>query len=289
MYKFILALIILSGVKIAQIYEFAGEFGKFSKAMSFSVNPAGNIYICDADNNEIYKYDLSGKLLKSIGGYGTEASYFDYLADIHSTALHVFVADKNNNRVQIFDKDLNFISSLTRTNNLVTQAGSDPVNIVSPVSCVCSPMEEIFILDSENKEVLKFNFSGNLIARFGSCQSGSYALSYPSKLLITQNSLIVLDKTELIIFDYYGNGITRVKLNEATDNLSVTSDNVIILNSREKLMTADLINGVLSSRNNLNCYGYEFEKNITKGMIYKDRLYVLTENQMLIFNKKKAE
>ncbi len=60
-------------------------------------------------NNEIVKLDTLNNALKSIGGYGWSNSTFDEPVDIYATDLRVYVTDKNNNRVQVFDKDLNFL------------------------------------------------------------------------------------------------------------------------------------------------------------------------------------
>jgi len=88
-------------------------FGKFSNAVSFSINPVGSIYITDADKNEIIKLDTLGNELNRIGGYGWNPAAFDFPADIFAQTLKVYVADKNNNRIQVFDKDLNFRYELT--------------------------------------------------------------------------------------------------------------------------------------------------------------------------------
>ena len=82
-----------------------------SQAISVDLN--GNIYVADTGNNRILKFGPNGKFIKSAGGFGWENQQFDMPIDICATsALDVFVADYNNQRIERYDKDLNYISSL---------------------------------------------------------------------------------------------------------------------------------------------------------------------------------
>ena len=86
------------------------SFGDFKSASSFDIDLNGNFYVSDLEENNITKLDSSGNEIVSIGGYGWSESSFDRPISIITNTLSVYVADENNDRVQRFDKDLNFLS-----------------------------------------------------------------------------------------------------------------------------------------------------------------------------------
>ena len=76
---------------------------------------SGNLYVTDGDNSEsesenrrVLKYDKNGKFIKKWGSIGQGIGQFDYphsiLVDSKET---VFVCDRNNWRIQVFDTDGN--------------------------------------------------------------------------------------------------------------------------------------------------------------------------------------
>jgi sugar lactone lactonase YvrE len=77
---------------------------QFNLPESIAVDSNGNIYVVDAKNHRIQKFDLNRKFLLSWGGYGTNNGQFNSPSAITLDAIgHVYVADRLNNRVQKFD------------------------------------------------------------------------------------------------------------------------------------------------------------------------------------------
>ena len=73
------------------------------------VAPNGNIFVSEghgAGNNRVLKFDKSGKFLMEWGKLGTGPGEFD---QPHALAFdsqgRLFVGDRNNNRVQVFDQN----------------------------------------------------------------------------------------------------------------------------------------------------------------------------------------
>ena len=104
-------------VSYSQQYILNGTIGNFRNASSFYVTSAGFIYVTDISSDEIIKIDTLGNKLKDAGGYGWTESTFDYPSDVFATPLNVYVSDKNNHRIERFDKNLNYISQLFTRNN----------------------------------------------------------------------------------------------------------------------------------------------------------------------------
>ena len=97
---------------IAQNYVFEGQIGSFRNASSFCITSAGFFYVTDKTSDEVFRLDTLGNKLQDTGGYGWTESTFDQPVDVFATPLNVYVSDKNNHRIQRFDKNLNFISQL---------------------------------------------------------------------------------------------------------------------------------------------------------------------------------
>ncbi len=87
--------------------------GPFNKPSDVALSPTGDIYISDGYGNaRVHKFTAEGKLLHSWGSPGFEAPGELHIP--HGVWVHtddrVFVADRENNRVQIFGPDGEFLS-----------------------------------------------------------------------------------------------------------------------------------------------------------------------------------
>jgi DNA-binding beta-propeller fold protein YncE len=261
----------------AQNYIFDGEIGSFKSASAFSVTPSGFFYISDIGNNEVIKLDTLDKVIQKIGGYGWNNSAFDNPVDVFATDLRVYVTDKNNNRIQVFDKDLNFLF-LIKTD----LESNEFEGFQYPASCVTSIQNDIFILDSENTRILKYNSSGNFNLEFGNYRSGDFTLENPSQIALSQDSKIfVLDNNFLNIFDQYGMGLFKLKHNFEAQNLNITYNN-LILNSTDSLYYQNLKNPITNFRN-ITPNNLPTDENIIEAILFSGKLYILTEKRILIF------
>lgn len=260
-------------------FLFQGELGSFASASSFSYNPAGFFFITDAYTNELIKIDSSGNRLTDIGGYGWQGGSFDNPIDVYATTLNVYVADKNNNRIQIFDKDLNFITSFSNE-------GEQDETFGYPLSCCVSPNGELFILDGENKKIIRFDQNGRFLLQFGRFDSGEFVLSDPITLTITQDSkLVVLDDTDLVFYDQFGTGITRISVKNQIRNINVTFDKMV-LTSDQKVFSSDLSSA--SPRIDELILPESDWDNFVEGILIGDKLYLLTSKNILVFKKEKG-
>ncbi len=159
---FLKILLMFPFIVLPQKIQQVAEIGDFYQASSFSINAAGFIYVTDAGANEIIKLDTLGNELISIGGYGWSESAFDEPVDIFATTLNLYVADKNNHRIQFFDKDLNYLSEFG-TNDI----DNPDYAFAYPTSCATSNQGDFYILDSDNLRVLKYDLNGNFLIEIG--------------------------------------------------------------------------------------------------------------------------
>lgn len=85
----------------------------FNGICDVAVADNGDIFVADGHfNNRVVKYSADGKFVKSWGQPGTGPSEFDmpHSIDIDSKG-RVFVADRGNSRIQIFDQDGHYLDS----------------------------------------------------------------------------------------------------------------------------------------------------------------------------------
>lgn len=262
----------------AQTFIQSGQIGEFRSANSISVNPAGFIYVSDAGSNEIIKLDSLGKIIKSIGGYGWSESSFDHPSDVFSNTLNVYVADKNNNRIQFFDKDLNYLSQISTQNS-----DDDNIKFRYPLCTAISNQGDLFILDSDNNRILKFNSRFDFQAAIGGYDAGTFSLVNPKQFTIADSKLLVLDSGSLVIYDLYGNGIGKIKLQFPAENINSLFGKVCLNN---KLQIA-FLDGIESEEITISPATFisKPEEEIIDAVFFNGKLYLLTKNYISIYKK----
>jgi len=273
----IVLFILLSRFCFAQQFEYNYSIGKFKDATSFYINSTGILFVTDDITDEIYQLDTLGNLMESIGGYGWDESAFDDPVDVFADPLKVLVADKNNNRVQRFDKNLNFIFQIyTRDNE------NESERFGYPVSAVTSNLGDVFILDSENKRILKFDPFGKFIQAIGGYDYGSFTLTNPEKLAISmENNIFVVDDGYVFVYDNYGTGLDRFKVDEEINGIRIIF-NWLTLNSKEKIFFTDLRSKEKIINEAILTGKYD-DFTIVSSLIFNGKLYILTQYSILIF------
>ena len=200
-------LLLIINSNFAQEINYLSSFGEFSLASSFDIDLKGNFYITDINDHTITKLDSLGHELISIGGYGWEEASFDEPINIITNTLSVYVADKNNNRVQRFDKDLNFLSEFNGDNE------ESDIEFGYPTCLSISNIGDLFILESDNNRILKFNLTGEYLLDIGANDAGSFALANPKYFSSDlEGNLFILDENSIKVIDQYGNGLFSYKL-----------------------------------------------------------------------------
>ena len=278
--KYVLVLVCFcASITFSQNYNLVTTFGHFQNAETFSINSKGIIYISDIETNQIFAYDTLGNSLNYTGGFGWSTSAFDIPVDVFATSLNVYVTDKNNHRIQRLDNDLNFISELiTRVKD------NNESSFGYPLSAATSNLGELYVLDSENIRIIKFNIFGKYISNFGSYNYGKYKLKSPTKLAISSNNdIYVLDGKKLIRFDQFGNGNDIRNLDYDFTNIRIYGNN-ITLNTNDEIYNLDL-RTPNSFLDRLFLFGSSFFTPIKAAIIFNNKLYVLTEEEISVFEK----
>ena len=147
----------------------AAEPDYFYQPNDIVVAPNGDIFVAEghgAGNNRVLKFTKDGKLIKSWGKLGTGPGEFD---QPHALAFdskgRLFVGDRNNNRIQIFDQNGNFIAEMKQFSR--------------PSGIYIDKNDMIYVTDSESMSVSRNHDGWKRGIRIGSLADGKVIAFIP--------------------------------------------------------------------------------------------------------------
>ena len=261
---------------------------QLNQAQAISVDLSGSIYIADTGNNRILKLGKDGKLIKTVGGFGWEKEQFYSPYDIHaSSALDIFVADYDNQRIERYDKDLNYISSLYSSENWEEQ-----FQFGYPKSIATSIHGELFIIDSENIRLLKLNSFGEPEMTFGDYAEGKGRLLQPIQITISPDDHIYVADSEankIIVFDYFGNYLAEIGSNLLKEPAGIyySPFNLILVADRgNRRVVAFQPDGEIKIAWSKISSQPDQLKNPVDVVTYQQWAYVLDNDRVLVFELK---
>jgi DNA-binding beta-propeller fold protein YncE len=223
--------------------------------------------------------DTLGNKLRTFGGYGWNQNSFDDPADVFADPLNIYVADKNNHSIKRFDKNLNYLSSLYKRESDFSQE-----RFGYPLSVATSNQGDLYFIDSDNKRIMKFDIFGNFIMDFGGFDAGKYQLSDPKQLAISSgNNIFVIDGSDIVIFDNFGNGIRIVNLENEIKSIRILFDQLVICVGDKIYHTYLRVSD--STLAEFNISGLENNDNIISAILLNNTLYVLNSDELLIFKQ----
>ena len=153
-----------------------------------------------------------------------------------------------------------------------------------PLSAVMSNQGDVYILDSENSRIVQFDIFGNFIRNFGSYDYGNFALENPKQLAVSnKNDIYVIDGSEILIFDQYGNSLKKISGTDDFISIRIIFD-WMTLTTEDKIYVVNLRSPELILKEVL-IENSPPENSIVSSLIYNNKLYVLTKNQILVFNR----
>jgi DNA-binding beta-propeller fold protein YncE len=118
----------------------------FCRCTHTALSPHGDIYVSDGyDNAAVHKYDPAGRLLLSWGKPGTGPGEFNLPHNICCDPDGwVYVADRENHRVQVFDRNGRYE---TQINNMHRPSGL----AITPGKCPCCVVGELISYQTVNR------------------------------------------------------------------------------------------------------------------------------------------
>lgn len=147
-----------------------------------AIDNMDNIYL--TSEHKLQKFTSRGELIKSACREGRKEGE---LNDPRGITIHnskVYVCDRNNHRIQVFDQDLNFIRS-------IGSYGKGRGNFDAPQGIEIDTVGNIYVAEFGNMRVQVMDRSGQSIRVFG--EKGEGKLGGPSGLCIADKFLYVTD------------------------------------------------------------------------------------------------
>lgn len=191
------------------------------RGTSISVDIYGNMFVLDSESSTLRMYSRDRVLLHEVGGQGWENDQFDRPAGIWArNGIDVYVADYGNHRIQRYDRTLTFVSSLSTRDN-----GDPDKRFGYPSDVSLSRTGDLFICDTENSRVLKYNTLSGASLAFGGFGAGQGRLLQPTQARVgPRDDIYVLDPPRVVVFDNFGNYLQELSPGVFTDPTAIFAD-----------------------------------------------------------------
>lgn len=250
------------------------EINDFSNAVSVTSDTKENIYVLDANANQIVKFDSNLDFIRRNGKQGWGEGQFDSPTYIDgSSGLDIFISDGKNKRVQRYDLNLNPIATLIT--NLPDF--NEDLKFRTPVASLVMNSSQLYVIDGDNNRIVVYKDGRNPSGLFGYYTSGKGRLGRPVKLLKDGNNNVYVYDRELksiIKYDNLGIYISTISIN-GLSGFTIYGDMLYLLGNDEIVLYDTGKNAVTE------------KKKIPKDMIKKKfrEILILNNKKYLLLGK----
>jgi DNA-binding beta-propeller fold protein YncE len=160
----------------------AGEdAAHFNKPTDIAVASNGDFYIADGyGNSRVVKFNKEGKFLMAWGKKGAGLGEFNLPHAVRLDAAgHVYVGDRENDRIQVFDANGRFLR----------QFGG-----CAPFGLFITPDQTLFVADGRANRILKMNLDGKVLASWGTTGAGPGNFQLPHGLTVAGDGAVYVSE-----------------------------------------------------------------------------------------------
>jgi DNA-binding beta-propeller fold protein YncE len=119
------------------------------------------LYVADTPLHKIAVFDLSGDLIRFMGGRGNTAGYFNFPTDVDvDTDGNLYVMDSMNARVEVFDVDGRHLRSFG-------ERGTADGSFAIAKNLALSTDGHVYVTDAIEHKLVIFSREGDLLLRIG--------------------------------------------------------------------------------------------------------------------------
>ena len=163
---------------------------------------SGEIFVADSAAHDIKVFNTAGRLLRNMGGRGTDAGRFNGPTHLSCSGEELYVTDTLNARVQVLS-----LSGELRVS--IGQRGLFVGNLVRPKGVATDRDGHIYVVESYYDHLLVFGEDGELLLPVGGSGNGAGQFFLPSGAWTDDGSrLFVADmfNGRVVVLDYLGGG-----------------------------------------------------------------------------------
>ena len=140
----------------------------FNRPTDLAISSSGDLFVSDGYGNaRVHKYSPDGTLIKSWGDWGSGPGQFELS---HCVRIdkddRVWVCDRTNNRIQIFDTDGNFLKQWE--------------DLLHPDTIYFDPDGDVVYIAELDQQVSIYTLDGELITKWGGAQKSDKQGEFPA-------------------------------------------------------------------------------------------------------------
>ncbi len=237
--KILFILTIIAGISFGSAFaqpelgEDIGKSGKkdgqFKSVNDIVTDSKGNIYVSDAGNNRIQKFDSDGKFVLEFGEKGKKDGQLNRPRDVTvDNAGFIYVTDRLNHKIQKFDSQGNFVLSFG-------SRGVDDGEFNQPTGIALDSKGKLYVTDLKNHRYQVFSSSGKHFLSVGEKGSVDGKFNSPENITIDNKGNVYVSDTKnnrIQKFDLQGNYI--FSFGDSNKNTGFKNPRGLTLGSNEK-------------------------------------------------------
>ena len=183
-------------VRGQRIRTFCPEQMVYPKGIT--IDGMDNIYV--GSEHKLQKFTSSGELIKCVGQNGSKEGEFNEPRGVTLHNNQVYVCDRYNHRIQVFDLDLNFIQS----------TGNERGEFEEPYDVKFDTDGYMYVAEHGKRRVQVLDRSGHFIRMFCEEGKGKPRLCQPAALHIVDKHVYVSDDSChcIVVYETSGQFVT---------------------------------------------------------------------------------
>lgn len=178
--------------------------GQFSSPWGIAVDRVrGYVYVVDSANFRVQKFDQNGEFIMQWGSFGSNDGQFYFARGIAVDPADgaVYVVDMGNHRIQKFDTSTNVLPQLITKwgggigpGHASSPQAQEAGQLRSPWGIAVDSHGDVYVTDTGNHRVQKFDREGNFITQWGGFGTGDGQFNFPYGIAVdAKGSVFVVD------------------------------------------------------------------------------------------------
>lgn len=163
----------------------AGEDDRhFNKPADVAVAANGDIFVADGyGNSRVAKFDKTGRFLRAWGRKGKGEGEFNLPHAVRLDSKgRVYVGDRENNRIQVFEPDGTFVRQLAQG--------------VAPFGLFITDDDTLFVADGRVNRVVKMTLDGRVLAAWGHTGAGPGEFRMPHGITVGRDGAVYVTEID---------------------------------------------------------------------------------------------